>query len=194
MKSSSTPMIADEPRSVTPEPNHPGNRTPRRSHVSIASSKRPSMNAGVIHPNKSKQGMFRRAVPQMPRILACICFGLNLVLPGTGMFFDFVEQKKEEKTGGDSIKCHPVCQFTLGKFEDNHIKGFFLLSFSLVRSLTLFCYILSYNNEREYVLESRSFMQSARPLLLSTSSNYNLTIFNFSSFIHRFSFRSLLDY
>lgn len=80
----STPhIIADEPRSLTPEPSHPGNRTPRRSHVSIASSKRPSMVA-TANPNKIKQGMFRRAVPQMPRVLACICFVLNLVLPGTG--------------------------------------------------------------------------------------------------------------
>lgn len=82
----STPqIISDEPRSLTPEPSHPGNRTPRRSHVSIASSKRPSMVAGFANPNKIKQGMFRRAVPQMPRVLACICFVLNLVLPGTGM-------------------------------------------------------------------------------------------------------------
>ncbi len=85
MKASLPSIITDEPRSLTPEPNHPGNRTPRRSHVSIASSKRPSMNAGVVNPNKIKQGMFRRAVPQMPRVLACICFVFNLVLPGTGM-------------------------------------------------------------------------------------------------------------
>jgi hypothetical protein len=85
MKMPSSQTIGDEPRSLTPEPNHPGNRTPRRSHVSIASSKRPSMNAGAINPNKIKQGMFRRAVPQMPRVLAFICFVLNLVLPGTGM-------------------------------------------------------------------------------------------------------------
>jgi hypothetical protein len=43
------------------------------------------MNAGAANSNKNKQGMFRRAVPQMPRVLACICFVLNLVLPGTGM-------------------------------------------------------------------------------------------------------------
>jgi hypothetical protein len=43
------------------------------------------MNVGPSNPNKVKQGMFRRAVPQMPRVLACICFVLNLVLPGTGM-------------------------------------------------------------------------------------------------------------
>jgi hypothetical protein len=81
---SSPYIVTDEPRSLTPDPNHPGNRTPRRSHVSITSSKRPSMNAGVSNSNKFKQGMFRRAVPQMPRALACICFVLNLVLPGTG--------------------------------------------------------------------------------------------------------------
>jgi hypothetical protein len=78
-------IIADEPRSLTPEPNYPGCRSPRRSHVSISSSKRASMNTGIMGSNKLKQGMFRRAVPQMPRILACICFVLNLILPGTGM-------------------------------------------------------------------------------------------------------------
>jgi hypothetical protein len=78
-------IVTDEARSLTPEPSNPGNRTPRRSHVSISSSKRPSMNAGAANSNKNKQGMFRRAVPQMPRVLACICFVLNLVLPGTGM-------------------------------------------------------------------------------------------------------------
>jgi hypothetical protein len=29
--------------------------------------------------------MFHRAVPQMPRALAFLCFVLNLILPGTGM-------------------------------------------------------------------------------------------------------------
>ena len=77
---SSPQIIADEPRSLTPEPN----KTPRKSHVSISSSKRPSMNVGAAN-SKNKQGMFRRAVPQMPRVLACICFVLNLVMPGTGM-------------------------------------------------------------------------------------------------------------
>jgi len=85
MKMSTPHLIADEPRSLTPEPNYPGNRNPRRSHVSIASNKRPSTVTGMSNPNKVKQGMFRRAVPQMPRVLACICFVLNLVLPGTGM-------------------------------------------------------------------------------------------------------------
>ena len=83
----SPPLISDEPRSLTPEPNNPGSRTPRRSHVSISSSKRPSVNAGASNSNKIKQGMFRRAVPQMPRILACICFLLNLILPGTGKIY-----------------------------------------------------------------------------------------------------------
>ncbi|CAF1114964.1 unnamed protein product [Rotaria sordida] len=81
MKTSLQKIVTDESRSLTPEPT---NRSPRRSHVSIASSKCPSMNAGVSNPNKLKQGMFRRAVPHMPRALACICFILNLVLPGTG--------------------------------------------------------------------------------------------------------------
>ena len=83
---SSPHMISDEPRSLTPEPNYPGIRTPRRSHVSISSSKRPSMN--VSGSNKNKQGMFRRAVPQMPRALAWLCFVLNLILPGTGMMIN----------------------------------------------------------------------------------------------------------
>ncbi|CAF0718435.1 unnamed protein product [Adineta steineri] len=84
MSMSSPQIILDEARSLTPDPGYPGNRTPRRSHVSISSSKRPSMNVGIPNSNKIKQGMFRRAVPQMPRALACICFVLNLVLPGTG--------------------------------------------------------------------------------------------------------------
>lgn len=117
MKTSSAPIIADEPRSLTPEPNTPGNRTPRRSHVSIASSKRPSMNAGVIHPNKAKQGMFRRAVPQMPRILACICFGLNLVLPGTGMSANFIDRNPRRY-----VSLHR------NYLKDNHIEGLLFLS------------------------------------------------------------------
>lgn len=84
MNMSSPQIIADEPRSLTPEPSHQGNRTPRRSHVSIASSKRPSVNTGANNSTKIKQGMFRRAVPLMPRPLAFICFTLNLILPGTG--------------------------------------------------------------------------------------------------------------
>ena len=85
MKIPPSKNIADETRSLTPEPSYTSNRTPRRSHVSIASAKRPSMIASTTNPNKSKQGMFRRAVPQMPRALAFICFVLNLMLPGTGM-------------------------------------------------------------------------------------------------------------
>ncbi|CAF1179888.1 unnamed protein product [Adineta ricciae] len=84
MSMSSPQIIFDEARSLTPDPTHPANRTPRRSHVSISSSKRASMNVGASNSNKTKQGMFRRAVPQMPRVLAFICFALNLVLPGTG--------------------------------------------------------------------------------------------------------------
>ena len=57
----------------------------RQSHVSISSTKRPSMNPTTNpHPNQVKQGMFHRAVPQMPRALAFLCFLFNLVLPGTG--------------------------------------------------------------------------------------------------------------
>ena len=74
----------DEARSLTPDPNQSGTRTPRRSHVSISSNKRPSMNTGAGNGKQSKQGMFRRAVPQMPRLLAFVCFVLNLILPGTG--------------------------------------------------------------------------------------------------------------
>ena len=33
---------------------------------------------------QSRLGMFRRAVPAMPRGLAWICFILNLIFPGTG--------------------------------------------------------------------------------------------------------------
>lgn len=84
MKMPSSHIIADEPRSFTPEPNHAANRTPRRSHVSISSTKRPSMNVPTSNGKHNKQGMFRRAVPQMPRALAFVCFAFNLILPGTG--------------------------------------------------------------------------------------------------------------
>ncbi|UJR31171.1 hypothetical protein I4U23_018678 [Adineta vaga] len=83
MSMSSPQIILDEVHSLTPDPNLSSNRTPRRSHVSISSSKRASINVGGHNSNKIKQGMFRRAVPQMPRVLALICFVLNLVLPGT---------------------------------------------------------------------------------------------------------------
>jgi hypothetical protein len=110
MKMPNPQIIADEPHSLTPEPSHTGNRTPRRSHVSVASNKRSSMNAGATNPNKVKQGMFRRAVPQMPRFLACICFVLNLVLPGTGM--NSTKQKRKRSL----MTRYPVCQFTLDMY------------------------------------------------------------------------------
>lgn len=56
----------------------------RRSHVSISSNKRPSVNTSGGHSTKTRQGMFQRAVPIMPRALAILCFILNLILPGTG--------------------------------------------------------------------------------------------------------------
>lgn len=101
----SAKILADEPRSLTPEPsNNTGTRTPRRSHVSIASSKRASMVAGLANSNKSSQGMFRRAVPQMPRALAFICFMLNLVLPGTGKNLMLSVKKKRYL-----MACHFIC-------------------------------------------------------------------------------------
>ncbi|UJR15512.1 hypothetical protein I4U23_002453 [Adineta vaga] len=60
------------------------NRNARSSHISISSNKRSSVNKGGTNSTKINQGMFRRAVPQMPRVLAIICFVLNLILPGTG--------------------------------------------------------------------------------------------------------------
>ena len=81
----SSKMINDELYLPTLEPGSLPNRSPRRSLVSLASEKRPSINIGSANSNKANQGVFRRAVPQMPRVLACICFVLNLVLPGTGM-------------------------------------------------------------------------------------------------------------
>jgi len=77
---SSPPIKTDETCSRTTETVNTNNRQTRRSHVSISSNKRPSENTA-----KNKQGMFHRAVPQMPRALAFLCFVLNLILPGTGM-------------------------------------------------------------------------------------------------------------
>ena len=75
----------DESRSRPNETVATNQRQSRRSHVSISSNKRPSTNTAAAHSTKSKQGMFHRAVPQMPRVLAFFCFVLNLILPGTGM-------------------------------------------------------------------------------------------------------------
>ena len=87
MKMSSPPPVhhTDENRSRPSETIQNNNQQSRRSHVSISSMKRPSANAGGTHSAKIKQGMFHRAVPQMPRALALLCFVLNLILPGTGM-------------------------------------------------------------------------------------------------------------
>ncbi len=80
--SSSPPPKTNENRSHTTDTVNT-NKQCRRSHVSISSNKRSSNTGG--HSTKSKQGMFHRAVPQMPRALAFLCFVLNLILPGTGM-------------------------------------------------------------------------------------------------------------
>ena len=81
---SSPPSNTDENRSRTTDTVNTSARNTRRSHVSITSNKRPSVNTGG-HSSKTKQGAFRRAVPQMPRVLAGLCFVLNLIFPGTGM-------------------------------------------------------------------------------------------------------------
>ena len=76
----------------------------RRSHVSISSSKRPSVNpAGGAHASKAKRGMFQRAVPQMPRALAFLCFVLNLILPGTGMNKNARLSIRIEERGGRKV-------------------------------------------------------------------------------------------
>jgi hypothetical protein len=75
----------DETRPRPSETLQNTTRQSRRSHVSISSNKRPSVNTGGTHSSKIKKGMFHRAVPQMPRALAFLCFVLNLILPGTGM-------------------------------------------------------------------------------------------------------------
>jgi hypothetical protein len=82
---SSPPSNTDENRSRTTETASTTTRNTRRSHVSISSNKRPSMNTSGGHSSKIKHGAFRRAVPQMPRVLACFCFVLNLIFQGTGM-------------------------------------------------------------------------------------------------------------
>jgi len=82
---SSIPTKTVETHSRTTEIVNANNRQTRRSHVSIASNQRSSLNTGGTHSTKIKQGMFHRAIPQMPRALAFLCFILNLILPGTGM-------------------------------------------------------------------------------------------------------------
>lgn len=82
--SSSTTTRRDETRSRTSDITQANNRQSRRSHVSISSNKRPSVNTGGANSSKTRQGMFQRAVPIMPRTLAILCFVLNLILPGTG--------------------------------------------------------------------------------------------------------------
>ena len=73
----------DDMHSRTTNTAVPSNRNPRSSRVSISSNKRSSVNKAGANSVKVNHGMFRRAVPQMPRVLAIICFVLNLVLPGT---------------------------------------------------------------------------------------------------------------
>ena len=93
---SSPPKKIDETRSRTSETGNTNTRNTRRSHVSISSNKRPSVNTGGGNSGKVKHGMFRRAVPQMPRALAGVCFVLNLVFPGTGMNnFQFTLSKND---------------------------------------------------------------------------------------------------
>jgi hypothetical protein len=86
----------EETRSRTTDAPNTTNRNARSSHVSISSNKRPSVNKGGANSAKVNQGMFRRAVPQMPRALAFICFVLNLILPGTGIHTHY-KKKKEKK-------------------------------------------------------------------------------------------------
>jgi hypothetical protein len=85
MKAASKPKLtADGIHSQSVELTNFPQRSPRRSHASTSSYKRPSMNGAHTNSSKIKQGMFRQAVPQMPRALACFCFVLNLIFPGTG--------------------------------------------------------------------------------------------------------------
>ena len=85
MKAASKPKLtADGIHSQSVELTNVPQRSARRSHASTSSYKRPSMNGAHTNSSKIKQGMFRQAVPQMPRALACFCFVLNLILPGTG--------------------------------------------------------------------------------------------------------------
>jgi hypothetical protein len=59
-------------------------RLPRHNQQSISTSKHPSIHVNSNSTTRTKFGLFRRAVPEMPRALACLCFVLNLILPGTG--------------------------------------------------------------------------------------------------------------
>ncbi|CAF3623341.1 unnamed protein product [Rotaria socialis] len=82
--SSSPKHDIDENHSSKNEINCPSNRNPRRSHASTLLNQRLSANKSGANSAKFKPGMFRQAVPQMPLALACFCFVLNLILPGTG--------------------------------------------------------------------------------------------------------------
>ncbi|CAF3746156.1 unnamed protein product [Rotaria sp. Silwood1] len=130
-------VIVDEPRSLTPEPN---SRNARRSHVSITSSKRPSMNTGASHSNKATQGMFRRAVPHMPRALACICFILNLVLPGTGMILRYQRKKNILDDTLFSTLISAFAVFCCGKhdYEKNIVAFFYNILAAILQSATIF--------------------------------------------------------
>jgi hypothetical protein len=97
MKTSSSPPVnTKETCSRTTETANASHRTSRPSHISISSNKRSSVNTGGTNPSKIKQGMFHRAVPQMPRALAFFCFVLNLILPGTGM--NTLQYKKKNRS------------------------------------------------------------------------------------------------
>ncbi|CAF1612380.1 unnamed protein product [Rotaria magnacalcarata] len=85
MENSSSPKHdIDENHSRKNEINSSSNRNPRRSHASTSLNQRLSVNKSGANSVKFKPGMFRQAVPQMPLALACFCFVLNLILPGTG--------------------------------------------------------------------------------------------------------------
>ncbi|CAF4603035.1 unnamed protein product, partial [Rotaria magnacalcarata] len=84
MENSSSPKHdIDENHSRKNEINSSSNRNPRRSHASTSLNQRLSVNKSGANSVKFKPGMFRQAVPQMPLALACFCFVLNLILPGT---------------------------------------------------------------------------------------------------------------
>lgn len=68
-------------KTTTTSDSQPCPTATNRTRASIPTSKRTST---AQENNILKNGMFRRAVPQMPRALACVCFVLNLIFPGTG--------------------------------------------------------------------------------------------------------------